>query len=250
MGKSKILLLVEGEKVEKELFQHFYNLYGIENVDIVAYKTHVYAFYHRLKNDYHDDQGNIDFDFIDLPLFLNDYLKLDGEDLLNESDFRDIILIFDFDPHDEQFDQEKLNILLENFSDSTGRGKLYLNYPMIESFKHVNSLEDHQLFNQSSVHIDILKERHRKTSAYKVVVDSGTCINEIEDIDNSIANALMKLHNDKLNYLLENENVSCEDENRYKLFCSVQCDKLKQENLIWILNTSLLHMLEEYGYIK
>lgn len=247
MGKSKILLLVEGEKVEEELFQHFYNLYGIENVEIVAYKTHVYAFYNRLKNDYADNEGNIDFEFIDLPLFLNDYLKLGGEDLLNESDFRDIILIFDFDPHDSQFDQNKLNILLESFSDSTGRGKLYLNYPMIESFKHVSSLEDH-LFNESSVPIEILKERRRGTSAYKALVDSSSFIDRIGDIDKSIANGLMKLHNDKLNYLLESKNY--EDGNKYKLFCSVQCEKLINENLIWVLNTSLLHMLEEYGYIK
>ncbi|MGE7673776.1 hypothetical protein ACQKMV_09395 [Lysinibacillus sp. NPDC094403] len=245
--KSKVLLLVEGEKVEKELFQHFYYLYGIENVEIVAYKTHIYAFYNRLKKDYSDEEGNIDFEFIDLPLFLNDYLELDGADLLNEADFRDIILVFDFDPHDSQFDQNKLDILLDNFSDSTGRGKLYLNYPMIESFKNIESLED-PLFNKTTVHIDDLKKRYKGTSGYKQIVESTTCICNIEDIDTSIANALLKLHNNKLNYLLKN--LSYEEESKYKLFCTVQCDKLEKESLIWVLNTSLLHMLEEYGYVK
>lgn len=247
VGKSKILLLVEGEKVEKDLFQHFYNLYGIENVEIVAYKTHIYAFYNRLKNDYANAEGDIDFEFIDLPLFLNDYLKLGEEDILNEADFRDIILIFDFDPHDPQFDKNKLNILLENFSDSTGRGKLFLNYPMIESYKHITSLEE-PLFNKTTVHIDDLRQRYKGTSGYKQIVESTTCICNIEDIDTSIANTLLKLHNNKLNKLLDN--LLDEEESKYKVFCNVQCEKLDKENLIWVLNTSLLHMLEEYGFVK
>ncbi|MEK4444324.1 hypothetical protein [Niallia sp. FSL K6-0077] len=246
MEKSKVLLLVEGEKVEKDLFRHFYNLYGINNIEIVAYKTHIYAFYNRLKKDYADMEGNIDFEFIDLPLFLNDYLNLDEKDLLNETDFRDIILVFDFDPHDSQFDRQKLEILLENFSDSTGRGKLFLNYPMIESFKDINSLEDEH-FKNSTVHIDDLRKRSKGTSGYKKMVDSNTCISSIEDIDTDIANALLQIHNNKLYFLLKH--LAYEEENKYKLVCTEQCDKLKKENLIWVLNTSLLHMLEEYGYI-
>lgn len=125
MEKSKILLLVEGEKVEKDLFQHLYSLYGIDNIEIIAYKTNIYAFYNRLKKDYPDSDGDIEFEFIDIPLFLNEYFDLDEENLLNEADFSDIILIFDFDPHDPQFDALKLKVLLDNFSDSTERGKLF-----------------------------------------------------------------------------------------------------------------------------
>lgn len=248
MGKSKVLLLVEGEKVEKELFQHFYKLYGLANIEIVAYKTHIYAFYNRLKNDYPDDKGNIDFEFIDIPLFLNDYLNLSEKDLLNESDFSDIILVFDFDPHDSQYDPKELEILLDNFSDSTGKGKLYLNYPMVESYKDIKSLNDTD-FKNSTVHIDDLKKRHkRRTSNYKRIVDSNSCISKIDDIDKDIANSLLNIHSNKLTYLLNT--ISYEEENKYKLLCDKQCEKLKREDLIWVLNTSILHMLDEYGTIK
>lgn len=127
---------------EKELFKHLYELYGKHYVEIIAYKTHVYAFYNRLKKDYSDELGNISFEYIDLPLFLNDYLDLSEDEVLNESDFSDIILIFDFDPHDPQYDPDKLSDLLGNFSESTGRGMLYINYPMVESYKDITSLED------------------------------------------------------------------------------------------------------------
>ncbi|MDQ0232147.1 hypothetical protein [Metabacillus malikii] len=247
MERSKILLLVEGEKVEKDLFEHFYNLYGINNVEIVAYKTHIYAFYNRLKNDYADSDGNIEFDIIDLPLFLNEYLNLEGESLLNEADFTDIILIFDFDPHDPQFDPNKLEILLDNFSDSTDRGKLFINYPMVESFKDTDSL-DNPTFKDSTVHIDILKERSRRTSRYKRIVDSYSCIGSIEEITTEVANSLLKLHSFKLEYLLHT--FSYTDEDTYKMLCKKQCHKLNNENLIWVINTSLLHMLDEYGFIN
>ncbi|WP_410491437.1 hypothetical protein QMA40_01925 [Bacillus thuringiensis] len=247
MEKSKILLLVEGEKVEKDLFQHFYSLYGIDNIEIIAYKTNIYAFYNRLKKDYPDSDGNIEFEFIDIPLFLNEYFDLDEENLLNEADFSDIILIFDFDPHDPQFDALRLKVLLDNFSDSTERGKLFLNYPMIESFKHIHSLAD-PLFNDSTVHIDVLKRRVGGTSGYKRLVDSSSCIGQIHTIDSNQANILLKMHNAKLEYLLEG--LDYEEEEKYKILCDKQCDKLKDEDGMYVINTSLLHMLEEYGLIK
>lgn len=245
--RSKILLLVEGEKAEKELFEHFYRLYGIDHMEIVAYKTHIYAFYNRLKRDYADEEGNIDFEFIDIPLFLNEYLNLKGERLLNEADFTDIILVFDFEPHDSQFDPIKLEILLDNFSDSTGRGKLFINYPMVESFKDTNSLSNPR-FNESTVHLNSLKNRFRGTSRYKQMVDSNTCIGNMNEINIVEANSLLNLHSCKLEFLLKSKSYNVEQ--KYKLLCTKQCEKVKNESLVWIINTSILHMLDEYGYIK
>lgn len=239
--KTKILLLVEGEKTEQELFLHLYKVYGIEDVDIISYKTHVYAFYHRLLNDYSID-GVIDFDYIDIPLFLNDYLGLDGEELLNESDFRDIILIFDFDPHDPSYDSNKLKILLENFNESTDKGKLYINYPMIESYKDITNFEDGS-FNVSEVTIEDLVKRARGTSYYKRLVENRTCISEIANLSEIEIKRIIQLHQNKLEYVLNGEYK----EEKYLSLCCLQSEKVSRDNSLWILNTSILHMFEQYG---
>ena len=246
LGKSKILLLVEGEKVEKELFEHFYSLYGFENVEIIAYKSNVYAFYHRLKKDFSTKEGKIEYDFIDLPLFLNDYLNLDGERLLNEYDYQDRILIFDFDPQDPSYSAEKLQELMANFTDSTERGKLYLNYPMVESFQDISSLEDCN-FESSTVHFDIVKNKRGKVSEYKKVVDSKTCIPKISDIDKDIGNRLFEIHKKKVHAII---GADLEIETKYFRLCEIQCDKLNEESLIWVVNTSILHLFDEYGKMK
>lgn len=239
--KTKILLLVEGEKTEKELFSHLYQIYGIEDVEIVSYKTNIYALYHRLLKEY-SVGGVIDFDYVDIPLFLNDYFRLEGEELLNESDFRDIILIFDFDPHDLNYDSNKLKLFLENFNESTDKGKLYINYPMIESYKDITNFED-EIFNATEVTLKDLQKRYRGTSYYKKLVESRTCIGEIERLDEKEMKKIIQLHQNKLEFILNGKSV----EEKYLTLCTIQCEKVSNDNSLWILNTSILHMLEQYG---
>lgn len=61
---------------------------------------------------------------------------------LANGDFSEIYLIFDFDCQAPQYDDEKLQIMLDFFDNETEHGKLYINYPMIESFKHFKSIPD------------------------------------------------------------------------------------------------------------
>ncbi|MCP1144562.1 hypothetical protein [Lysinibacillus endophyticus] len=247
MGKSKVLLVVEGEKVEKELFEHFYSLYGMQDVEIVAYRTNIYAFYNRLRNDFGDTDGKIVYDYIDLPLFLNDYLGLEGDQLLNDYDFKDKILIFDYDPHDPQYSLEKLEELLSNFSNSTELGKLYLNYPMVESYNDLSSFNEDEFINYS-IHIDLVRNRRGKISEYKAYVDSRTCIKNIKDIDNEIANLLFKLHSKKFCSIVGID--ECDGTDGHVLLCKRQSENLEKNELIWVINTGILHLYDEYGFIK
>ena len=56
--------------------------------------------------------------------------------------FTDIFLIFDMDPQDPKYDPDLLKKALEYFNDSTDNGKLYINYPMLESYRHISNLDD------------------------------------------------------------------------------------------------------------
>ena len=56
--------------------------------------------------------------------------------------YSDIILIFDFDPQDDLFTSKKIEEMLEYFKESSDMGKLYINYPMVESFYHMKTIPD------------------------------------------------------------------------------------------------------------
>lgn len=216
----------------------------MEDIEIVAYRTNVYAFYNRLKKDYSDQEGNIEFEYIDLPLFLNDYFQFEETAKLDGSDFSDIILIFDFDPQDPQFSKGKLEVLLDNFSNSTELGKLYINYPMVESYKDIISFEKKD-YLYHSVHIDVIKN---KRNNYKKFVHSRSCISSIEAIDKTIANSLFDLNASKFKFIMNSSEYDVSME--HSVLCQKQFEKLSNDNEIWVINTSILHLYDEYGKIK
>ena len=240
---SKILLLVEGEKTEKALLQQFYKLYGESRIEIVSYKTNIYAFYNDLKTKYDSGQnGMITYDTIDLTLLLNDHLKLKGSKRYNKNDFEEKILVFDFDPQDRDEGHEKILIeLMTNFSDSIGRGKLYLNYPMVESFKDFTSLEDEN-FIHSTFPLSMLPKNGYKQHIHQQTLRNK--LNHIKKIDKQTGRKLLELHQQKLAFVTKQLSDSKE---KYLYLCKRQCEKLKDEKLIWVINTSILHLLDEYG---
>jgi len=243
---KRILLLTEGEVLEKQLFDHIYSLYDVGSVTIIPYKTNLYSFYHRLFNDFQID-GEIDFEAIDLPLFLNDYLKLGPDKKLNAQDFSDILLVFDYDPHDSSYSHEKIKILLQHFSETSDKGKLYINYPMIESFHHITSLSDSE-FNNRKEKLQNLKLRYGKSTLYKKIVRDSTFISKISDLSLDEMNMLIKMHDEKLKKILANCGPKdFSEEDRYLELCDIQSDELDENEEMWVINTSVLYMLEEYG---
>ena len=56
--------------------------------------------------------------------------------------YSDILLIFDLDPQDDQYAEEKIIEMMSYFTESSDMGKLYLNYPMVEAFYHMKSIPD------------------------------------------------------------------------------------------------------------
>ena len=58
--------------------------------------------------------------------------------------YSDILLVFDLDPQDNLFNRNKILKMLEYFHESSDMGKLYINYPMVESFYHMKSIPDNE----------------------------------------------------------------------------------------------------------
>ena len=249
MGMSKILLLVEGKKPDRALVKHFYQLYNQhKEIEIVSYETNIYQFYDHLKK-YASSENKIDYEKIDLPLFLAVSHQGQNRKKLTEMDFIETLLVFDLDPQDDKYSPDLLIELMENFSDSMGIGKLYLNYPMLESIEDMKSLDDNAFAN-STESLDNLQKKVGKKNKYKHDVDSrsfmGNIRQNIKKIDIETAGKLIDLHRQKLEFITKLSSVS----EKYLYLCQEQCRKIDEEDLVWVINTSILHLYDEYGALK
>lgn len=166
--RGRCLLIVEGKHEKDELFWLIFKCFpelNIDEDDVWIYGTNIYKLYDDIVKEYGDDWMNED---IDLPFVLSKKDHL--EELYYRNDFTDIFLVFDYERHDPQFSQEKIFKMQKYFESSTDMGKLYLNYPMIESYMHLKSLSDDAYINR------ITPVSLQPGEKYKRLVKSESCI--------------------------------------------------------------------------
>lgn len=135
-NKSRILLLVEGAKTDYRLMERLLCIYGIDvDHEIVPYNTNIYVLYNEMFRDQ-------DPEALDLIQVLRAREKDEEKKKVFDQVYSDILLIFDLDPQDPSFSISKIVQMASYFTESTDMGKLYLNYPMVESFYHMKSIPD------------------------------------------------------------------------------------------------------------
>ncbi|OQB12899.1 MAG: hypothetical protein BWY15_02048 [Firmicutes bacterium ADurb.Bin193] len=135
-AKAKILILVEGPRTDTRLMEHLFRVYGIDTkYEIVSYNTNIYVLYNEM---FYDGKPE-DMDVLQV---LKEHEPREERKRIFEQEFTDILLIFDLDPQDPLFSEDKISKMTEYFSESTDMGKLYLNYPMVEAFYHMTSIPD------------------------------------------------------------------------------------------------------------
>jgi len=142
MDRAKILILVEGARIDARLMKHLFCVYGIDaKYEIVSYNTNIYVLYNEMF--YAGKPGDMD---------TLQVLKAHEQDETRKQIFvqgyTDILLIFDLDPQDPQFSEEKITAMMNYFVESTDMGKLYLNYPMIEAFYHMRDIPDSDYYER------------------------------------------------------------------------------------------------------
>lgn len=175
--KSKVLVLVEGEKTDVKLMEHLFNIYGIEKSHtIVSYNTNIYTLYNEM---FAEDSP----ESIDLLQLLKSREKDEQRKLIFDERYSDILLIFDLDPHDPLFSEKKIRDMSKYFVESSDMGKLYINYPMVEAFYHMESIPD-QNYNSRYATMDELRAKqykqrvnleNRNHSYSKFAVDKKEC---------------------------------------------------------------------------
>ena len=141
-----ILFIFEG-KDDKTYFESIKRLFFPEKSDtfVCTYNSNIYSLYTKLQD--HDMlHGMLEVNTVSV--FKEILLERGDETLkdIREDEVSEIYLFFDYDFQEKartlEENNKRLTELLEYFTDETGRGKLYINYPMVESLRYTKELPD------------------------------------------------------------------------------------------------------------
>ena len=193
--RSRALLIVEGEHEKDVLFRTLLKCFpelSIQNQNVWFYSTNIYMLYQDIEQEYGTDW---DIQDVDLPFLIAQKQNLTDKPRM--LDFTNIILVFDYERQDPCFSEEKICRLQSYFSDPTNMGKLYLNYPMVESYLHFKSIPDPCF----------------KTLRFPASLQRGSEYKKL--LHDTIVSKAMKFP-DKLDRLLKNVLGIVDDVERYK----------------------------------
>ena len=239
---DKILFICEGAETEKRFCNLIIDKYFIEKKkpkEFVAFKTNIYGLYHELASD----EG------LDVVELIKEKAKINKDNItynkLNNGGFSQVYLIFDFDFQAPQYDDGKIRKMVQFFNNETEQGKLYINYPMLESFKHFKSLPDNDFNNYVVTKNECL--------TYKKIVGNLSIIKHFSDISEDVLKIIVKQNLDKLAILLNQKNLNYSiylNEFNQEKILKLQLKTLNDKGFIYVLNTSLFWGIDYFGEVK
>lgn len=170
-GRGNVLIIVEGERQEPEflelLFRSFPQI-AFKAKKIISYCTNIYTLYNKIITEY-GNECFINNEDIDLP-FLVTRNNSQFTTPLRKTNFTDIFLIFDYERQDPFFSEQKIIELQNYFVDSANMGKLYINYPMLESYKDFTRLPD-SLYEKKKVFVSADGIKNYKAAVHDTFID-------------------------------------------------------------------------------
>lgn len=140
----KILFITEGPVDELHLLKSICkDLHAIEEYEFYSYRTDFHQFARLLIPENELDEN------LDILLTLKSQETNDENRKLLSQKYTDVYIVFDLDPHAVKVDYKKLRLLVTYFTNSSDMGKLFINYPMMQSYKHLKSLPDIDFENRT-----------------------------------------------------------------------------------------------------
>ena len=246
-NKTKILLIVEGKKTEPMVFSRLAEVFNLD-CEIHCFATNIYDLYRRMK------AYNFDAD-------IRDVLKEkhpDQKEILS-LDFAYTYLIFDCDLHHSKKEETRgaKDIALDNldalqemasyFTNETDPsiGKLYINYPMMESFRDADDFFDPSYENRC-VALSMLSQ-YKSEVGNRKLCRLHTNRFEKRHFEGLILQNLNKWNKichqkwEKPNYsqyLLDPAFLTLLDE---------QKKSMGGREILWVINTSLFLIIDYFG---
>lgn len=226
---KRILFIVEGRKTESTFLKRLLSGLGITDEHrIFVFGTNIHVLYGKVF-------GTGDPEAIDLLGALREG-AIENERGVLSQDFSDIYLVFDAEFQDPRFDLGHLRTMLEYFDNSTENGRLYLNYPMMESYLHLKSMNDPGYLTRT-VSYDSIKDYKR--------IARLECCKELSNASHYSRRLILVIvsHNYMKTYLMlgmdsryDQESGDISDQGQRIL--QEQSDMLRDKGRIQVLNTS------------
>ena len=238
LNLKKILAIVEGQKSDYRLMNHLLKMFYKDEFYVWPYCTNLYELYNTFQLCDRED-----FESVDTLLAIK-AREHDPDKLvrLNEK-YTDIILIFDLDPQDPQYSPQKIQKMKNIFNESTDNGKLYINYPMVEAFKHLKAEVDKEYIHRMVSIDDLVNKR------YKSIVDRDTYQSNFEMYGKLQCLQNMKQNLQKTNFIINGVYELPNDVNDYEIIdfsilVNIQVKLLAAESQFYVLCTCILFLLD------
>ena len=204
--EKTILIIIEGEKTEKQIFVNiekiFFNYDERKRADVIPIvllpaKQNIYMLWEKLKDDEY-------LDVIELLREQDDEAAKILE-LYERDNIAETYLFFDYDSqHLNKADKEKyyqaIPDMLQIFSDETDLGKLYINYPMVESLRDMDNSGNCEM--HCVVKLD-------EISNYKNIVGSITAFHDARKYDYTIWQLFCQRAARRADCLVNNKKPGC-----------------------------------------
>ena len=151
-------------------------------------------------------------------------------------------MIFDLDPHDRDAKFDIIRKMLVLFNDSSDKGKLFINYPMMQSFRHLRGMND-----------DGFKDRKTPIALgkrYKQLVgeESWTFLRQNKNLDRGIFKWIIEQHLMKFNYIVNGQFEMPTFNSYLELSGSDLFDRqhklIEEEHQVYVINTSVLMVVD------
>lgn len=192
MSNENILFVVEGKVAEPALVNKLAQIFNLEiNCEFYCYKNPIYELIDKIHNDLLGD------DYLDVILLLKEYAVTKEDKKTLSKKYSAIYFIFDFDPHYQKFDIDKIIKFQNYFDESIDQGLLLINYPMIECFKHINKFPDANFLCRTVSKAEIKR--------YKEIVGNESKHTNLDKYHYNLVINMIVYHIIKLNYLITGE---------------------------------------------
>lgn len=232
MSDRKILFVVEGLSDEPKFIRRLLQVcYSSQQFKTYSYKTNIHVLAKRLEDEYPDFEN----EDIDIQLILRQFENNEKQRELLSAHYTDIFLIFDFEPRDHTPQFDTIKRMLSYFNDSTTRGKLFINYPMMQSYKHFPKLPFPE-FKNEAVSCDDCKK-------YKEQVSKISQYTDLAKYDYPLFMSLAVHHLCKANFLMTGiyKAPTVEEYLLWEMsqIFDVQVSTLYKDSRVFILNTCI-----------
>lgn len=236
MSKRNLLFITEGEIDEPKFIEKFLKkcMSGVE-YSIYSYSTTI----HTLAKLIFNKNEEIDEDLDIKKVLKEEETNLVKREIL-EKDYTDIVFVFDFEPHCDSPEFKKVGKMIQHFNDSANMGKLYINYPMMQSYKHLKAMPDSDFRNRRIETIDV--------SNYKKIVDRESEYKNLKNYNFPLCMKIIGHHLMKANYIVTRKYELMNKEEfinlDYLKIYNIECEHNEKEQWVDVLNTFLFFLIE------